>query len=69
MRIRGCLKPVCSLCKHSEKQKISEKLFCSENQNDTPGNSSCSKFEYDIFKYSPSAKNDLKKFSKEDFEI
>ena len=69
MRIRGCSKPMCALCVHSEKSKLSEKLFCKENQQDTEKNFSCNKFKYDIFKYTPSGKHDFKKFSKEDFEI
>ncbi len=69
MRIRGCKAPKCSLCVHCEKSKSSEKLFCKENQADTKKDFSCSKFKYDIFKYIPNQKNDLKKFSKEDFEI
>ena len=69
MRIRGCSKPMCSLCVHSEKGKDSERIFCRENQKDTKAKDSCVKFKYDIFKYTPAHKNDLGKFSKEDFEI
>ena len=69
MRIRGCSKPSCEMCIHSQKNEQTEMLFCNELKKDTEKKYSCSKFRYDIFKYKPSVKNDFGKFSKEDFEI
>ena len=69
MRIRGCSKPSCALCVYSKKKDNEDMLFCTKTSGDTDKKASCSKFSYDIFKYTPVKKEDLSKFSKKDFEI
>ena len=66
MRIRGTLKGQCKLCRFYVSDKNS---LCGLTQNETTPKDSCPKFKYDIFKYTPSDKNNMSKFSKEDFEI
>ena len=69
MRIRGCSKPECRLCTLCNINTKEDKFFCTKKNAETGKKNSCADFEYDIFKYTPSTKTDLGKFSKEDFEI
>ena len=69
MRIRGCSRPECRLCAFCNIDTKEDKLFCTKKNAETQNKDICDDFKYDIFKYTPSVKADLGKFSKEDFEI
>jgi len=69
MRIRGIVKPKCSVCSFFVCDKETKSFICSVTKKETKDDFSCKDFKYDIFKYKPSSKFDLNKFSKEDFEI
>ncbi len=69
MNIRGTSKRVCRLCAFCQNGKNPNEYLCTLTKNKTSADGSCSDFKYDIFKYSPSVKNNINRFSKKDFEI
>lgn len=69
MRIKGTSKPMCALCRFAVRDDADKKLICQQTKEEVSQKNSCPKFEYDIFKYTPTVKADFGKFSKEDFEI
>lgn len=69
MKIRGTTNPRCSLCEYAFFDKEKNAYICKNSEEITDGNNSCKKFSYDIYKYTPKAKNLFGKFTEEDFKI